>query len=94
MVRKAKKKLMDEKIYLIDLMNLSNHLHILNYGEFDIIKIGIINTSRNLQTFRLCFSLEFRKKREVIRWQYKGFAKIWENREEMAILKMLENGLC
>jgi hypothetical protein len=34
------------------------------------------------------------KKREEIRWQYKGFAKIWENREEMAILKMLENGLC
>lgn len=59
MVRKAKK-IMDEKIYLIDLMNLSNHLHILNYGEFDIIKIGIINTSRNLQTFRLCFSLNFR----------------------------------
>lgn len=46
---------MDEKIYLIDLMNLSNHLHILNYGEFDIIKIGIINTSRNLQMFSPVF---------------------------------------
>jgi hypothetical protein len=40
------------------------------------------------------FQTFLRKKREVIRWQYKGFAKIWENREEMAILKMLENGLC
>lgn len=58
MVRKAKKKLMDEKIYLIDLMNLSNHLHILNYGEFDIIKIGIINTSRNFQMFPSVFCLK------------------------------------
>lgn len=85
---------MDEKIYLIDLMNLSNHLHILNYGEFDIIKIGIINTSRNLQTFRLCFSLEFRKKREVIRWQYKGFAKIWGKGTKRHLYKISQNELC